>query len=235
MNKGLTTILAWLGDEPVTPQDAAKKVQRALEDAEICTACFRPHRTYLVAVLCCESCNYQRGHDCHFCGDWLGHFGVSDCYEKCGTCDHIGHEHYSGACRECEQAGAACVTPTFRTGRDWLIRELDRLPALHWSLLHAIAADSKTEQETRPAEVISIGWASSGQAPLPPGAYRARYHGSLVEHHGPATVIGTDHDLSVVPCGPVTWRLVTDAGAVLRGVHPDSFTPEWAADAYGAR
>ena len=50
MNKGLTTILAWLGDEPVTPQDAAKKVQRALEAAEICTACFRPHRTYL----CCE-------------------------------------------------------------------------------------------------------------------------------------------------------------------------------------
>ena len=147
MNKGLTTILAWAESDrrrEFSPQDIAKRVERALNDAGICSACFRPHPNYL----CCESCNYQVHHECHFCGDWLGHLGVSDCYEKCGTCEHIQHEHFSGKCRECGEAGAACITPTFRTGLDWLIRELDRQPALFWSLLHAVTADAKTETET---------------------------------------------------------------------------------------
>jgi hypothetical protein len=135
LHKGLTTILAWAAADPrgeqQTPQDMAKRVERALTDAGICVACFRTHPTYR----CCQSCNYQVHHECHFCGDWLGHLGVSDCYEKCITCDHISYEHYSEKCRK---VGATCTAPTFRTGVGWLVRELDRQPVLMWALLHAV-------------------------------------------------------------------------------------------------
>lgn len=40
-----------------------------------CEVCGGPHCTYE----CCDSCNYVN-HTCHFCGDELGHDGVSACY-----------------------------------------------------------------------------------------------------------------------------------------------------------
>jgi hypothetical protein len=62
---------------------------------------------------------------------------------------------------------------------------------------------------------------------------RAVYHGSRSDHHGPCAVIGVDEDNAAtltedqLAAGAwrVTWKLLTDTGVVLRGVHPDSFTP----------
>jgi hypothetical protein len=40
-----------------------------------CEVCGGEHCTYE----CCDQCNYEK-HLCHFCGDNLGHEGISACY-----------------------------------------------------------------------------------------------------------------------------------------------------------
>lgn len=78
---------------------------------------------------------------------------------------------------------------------------------------------------------------------------RVTYHGSLTGHHGPATVLGVDHDTAWpdrygnrVPEEHITqgltrttWVLLLDTGQLLRGVGPGSFSDSPAPHADGPR
>ena len=95
-----------------TAQAACYNLSAFAQLNEVCEVCGGNHGTWK----CCETCNLDR-HICHFCGDTLGHFEASDCYEKCLDCTHIGHEHSGdGRCFECD---GKCPG-RFRTAYQWL-------------------------------------------------------------------------------------------------------------------
>lgn len=60
----------------VEAQEAAlARSRKVRENGGPCEVCSQNHPTYE----CCDACNYDI-HTCHFCGDTLGHAGVSACY-----------------------------------------------------------------------------------------------------------------------------------------------------------